>query len=109
MILVPVAANAQTPATPASTSSDQLLKAEELDALVAPIALYPDTLLSLVLMASTYPLEVIQAERWVRENKLKGYCEFRRGRRFRNAVQVRHAPCWRSAFWPWEQMDCGSC
>ena len=73
MILVPVAANAQTPATPASTSSDQLLKAEELDALVAPIALYPDTLLSLVLMASTYPLEVIQAERWVRENKkLKG-------------------------------------
>ncbi|MGA9282315.1 MAG: DUF3300 domain-containing protein [Pseudolabrys sp.] len=50
MILVPVAANAQTPATPASTSSDQLLKAEELDALVAPIALYPDTLLSLVLM-----------------------------------------------------------
>ena len=87
MILVPVAANAQTPATPASTSSDQLLKAEELDALVAPIALYPDTLLSLVLMASTYPLEVIQAERWVRENKLKGYCEFRRGRRFRNAVQ----------------------
>ncbi|MGB6911416.1 MAG: DUF3300 domain-containing protein [Pseudolabrys sp.] len=85
MILVPVAANAQTPATSASTSSDQLLK--ELDALVAPIALYPDTLLSLVLMASTYPLEVIQAERWVRENKLKGYCEFRRGRRFRNAVQ----------------------
>ena len=73
MILVPVAANAQTPATPASTSSDQLLKAEELDALVAPIALYPDTLLSLVLMASTYPLEVIQAERWVKENKkLKG-------------------------------------
>ena len=72
-LLASITAVAQTPATPASTSSDQLLKAEELDALVAPIALYPDTLLSLVLMASTYPLEVIQAERWVKENKkLKG-------------------------------------
>jgi hypothetical protein len=50
-----------------------LLKPGELDALVAPIALYPDTLLSLVLMASTYPLEVIQADRWVKEHKkLKG-------------------------------------
>jgi hypothetical protein len=40
---------------------------------VAPIALYPDNLLSLVLMASTYPVEVVQAERWAKENKkLKG-------------------------------------
>src|SRR5262249_53995722 len=39
----------------------------------APIALYPDTLLSLVLQASTYPLEVVQAARWVDQNKnLKG-------------------------------------
>ncbi|MEJ2376021.1 MAG: DUF3300 domain-containing protein, partial [Pseudolabrys sp.] len=45
----------------AATPSEQMLKAEELDALVAPIALYPDTLVSLVLMASTYPLEVVQA------------------------------------------------
>ncbi|HEY6382377.1 MAG TPA: DUF3300 domain-containing protein, partial [Pseudolabrys sp.] len=77
-IWVPVAAIAQTPAaptTPAATSpaTDQLLKPEQLDALVAPIALYPDNLLSLVLMASTYPLEVVQADRWVREHKnLKG-------------------------------------
>src|SRR5208283_6237181 len=43
------------------------------DALVAPIALYPDALLAEVLMASTYPLEVVQAERWAAENKnLKG-------------------------------------
>src|SRR5262249_37979726 len=42
-------------------------------ALVAPIALYPDNLLSLVLMASTYPLEVVQADRWASANKnLKG-------------------------------------
>ena len=40
---------------------------------MAPIALYPDTLLSEVLMASTYPLEVVEAERWVSANKnLKG-------------------------------------
>jgi Protein of unknown function (DUF3300) len=49
------------------------LKPEELDQLVAPIALYPDTLLSQVLIASTYPLEVVEAERWAEQNKnLKG-------------------------------------
>jgi uncharacterized protein DUF3300 len=58
-VWIPVAAIAQTPATPTtpaatSPSTDQLLKPEQLDALVAPIALYPDNLLSLVLMASTY-------------------------------------------------------
>src|SRR6476646_6065985 len=66
-------AQGQPASTPASTSSDQLLKPEQLDALVAPIALYPDTLLAEVLMGSTYPLEVVQAARWVAENKnLKG-------------------------------------
>ena len=72
-LIFPTAAMAQAPSTPAPTSGDQLLKPEQLDALVAPIALYPDTLLSLVLMASTYPLEVVQASRWVDQNKnLKG-------------------------------------
>ena len=71
-------APAQTPTPPAPASppadqSQQLLKAEELDQLVAPIALYPDALLAEVLMASTYPLEVVQADRWATENKaLKG-------------------------------------
>jgi hypothetical protein len=37
---------------------------EELEQLVAPIALYPDPLLSQVLMASTYPLEIVEAARW---------------------------------------------
>jgi hypothetical protein len=46
---------------------------EELDQLVAPIALHPDPLISQILMASTYPLEVVQAERWAKQNaKLKG-------------------------------------
>ena len=42
--------------------------AEELDSLTAPIALYPDALLSQILMASTYPLEVVSAARWVKAN-----------------------------------------
>jgi hypothetical protein len=46
---------------------------EQLAQMLAPIALYPDSLLSQVLMASTYPLEVIEADRWVKKNKrLKG-------------------------------------
>lgn len=40
----------------------------ELDQMLAPIALYPDALLSQVLMASTYPLDVVQAARWAREH-----------------------------------------
>lgn len=45
----------------------------ELDQMLAPIALYPDTLLSQVLIASTYPLEVVEAARWSRQNpRLQG-------------------------------------
>jgi hypothetical protein len=40
----------------------------ELEQILAPIALYPDTVLSHILIASTYPLEVIQAERWALKN-----------------------------------------
>jgi hypothetical protein len=48
-------------------------KQEELDQLLAPIALYPDDVLAQILMASTYPLEIVQADRWVKQNKsLKG-------------------------------------
>ena len=73
VFLVPFMAMAQSQSPPPPAADQQLLKAEELDALVAPIALYPDTLLAQVLMASTYPLEVVQADRWSTENKnLKG-------------------------------------
>ncbi|NRQ41260.1 DUF3300 domain-containing protein [Rheinheimera sp. YQF-2] len=45
----------------------------ELDQMLAPIALYPDTVLTHVLIAATYPLEVVQAARWVEDNpKLSG-------------------------------------
>jgi len=46
---------------------------QQLDDLVAPIALYPDTLLSQMLVASTYPLEIVEAQQWLRQNaNLKG-------------------------------------
>ncbi len=61
------------PPTGTPAPADQLLGQAQLDALVAPIALYPDTLLAQVLMASTYPLEIVQADRWLAANKqLKG-------------------------------------
>ncbi len=68
---------AQSPPAPtqaaAPAAADQLLSPEQLDALVAPIALYPDPLLAEIFMASTYPLEVVEAERWVKANpNLKG-------------------------------------
>ena len=57
----------------AAESAGQGFKPEEIDALVAPIALYPDSLLSQIFMASTYPLEVVEASRWAKQNKnLKG-------------------------------------
>jgi hypothetical protein len=42
---------------------------EQLDSLVAPIALYPDPLLAQMLAASTYPLEIIQLQQWLQRNK----------------------------------------
>jgi len=50
-----------------------VFKQEELDQIVAPIALYPDSLVAQILMASTYPLEVVQADRFAKQNaSLKG-------------------------------------
>lgn len=78
LVLLPFSASAQntTPAPaspPAASTTEDLLKPEQLDAIVAPIALYPDDLLAQIMMASTYPLEVVQAERWLAQNKdLKG-------------------------------------
>src|SRR5215471_691524 len=42
---------------------------DQLDALVAPVALYPDPLLAQVLAASTYPLQIIQLQQWLAEHK----------------------------------------
>jgi hypothetical protein len=50
------------------TTGPQPFKPEELEQIVAPIALYPDPLVAQVLMASTYPIEVVQAARFVKAN-----------------------------------------
>src|ERR1700751_1569836 len=55
-----------------TTTNDQettTLPPQELDSLVAPIALSPDPLLAQTLAASTYPLEVIQVQQWMDKNK----------------------------------------
>jgi hypothetical protein len=62
----------QTPSAPTTASATAPnpppLMMEELDALVAPIALYPDNLLAQMLIASTYPLEVAMAAQWLMQN-----------------------------------------
>lgn len=64
---------AQTPGTAEPQPAPALFKPEELEQIVAPIALYPDALLAQVFMASTYPLEIVQAARWSREHpEVKG-------------------------------------
>ena len=69
LLLMPAAAAAQTDqgAAPAPFNNEQL------EQIVAPIALYPDPLIAQILMASTYPLEVVQAARFASANaNLKG-------------------------------------
>ena len=45
--------------------AEDLLGEEELDALVAPVALYPDSLLTQIFVAATYPLDIVKADRFV--------------------------------------------
>jgi Protein of unknown function (DUF3300) len=59
------------PTTVQNAPADQAapaIPADQLDSLVAPIALYPDPLLTQVLVASTYPLELIQLQQWLQKN-----------------------------------------
>jgi hypothetical protein len=58
----------QEPASP-TTNLTSKVPADQLDSLVAPIALYPDPLLAQTLAASTYPLEIIQLQQWLEQNK----------------------------------------
>jgi hypothetical protein len=53
---------------PSAGQTEKKLTSEQLDSLVAPIALYPDPLLAQVLAASTYPIQVIEASRWLQKN-----------------------------------------
>src|ERR1700751_2197185 len=63
--------SAQQAASSSSTSQTQSGKIppDQLDSLVAPIALYPDPLLAQIMAASTYPLEIIQLQQWLTNHK----------------------------------------
>jgi hypothetical protein len=50
------------------SAEQNIFRQEELDQMLAPLALYPDELLAQILMAATYPLEVVQASRWIQGN-----------------------------------------
>src|ERR1017187_9444504 len=67
VISVGLLAQDQAPAPPPPPPG-QTLTPDQLDDLVAPIALYPDPLLSQVLVASTYPLELVQVSQWLQRN-----------------------------------------
>src|SRR6187401_1498314 len=76
LVVDPIAFAQQPPAqrTAAEVSAGQTkpsgktFSQQDLDELMAPIALYPDALLSQILMASTYPIEVVEAARWQKAN-----------------------------------------
>jgi hypothetical protein len=55
-------------AAPQGTAAAQPFSQGELESMLAPIALYPDALLSQIMMASTYPLEIVEAARWRKAN-----------------------------------------
>jgi Protein of unknown function (DUF3300) len=62
------AAAQPAPVDPAAQPAAPLYTIGQLDQMLAPIALYPDTLLTQILMASTFPIQVVEAERWVQQN-----------------------------------------
>ena len=68
-LAAPVTLRAQTEDQGATAEQTKVYSQEELDRLLAPVALYPDNLLSQFLMAATYPLEVVEADRWLKKNQ----------------------------------------
>lgn len=75
LLLIPLVVVAQQPPPPETGQQPppppppaQPLSPQQLDDLVAPVALYPDNLLSQILVASTYPLEVVEAQQWLQQN-----------------------------------------
>ena len=81
-------AAAQAPAAPTNTAAPAA--AEAMDALVGPIALYPDDLVAIILPASTSPLQIVQADRWLDKRKADPKLRHRRqvGRCRQDAAQL---------------------
>ncbi len=64
-LTIPAALPATGPGT-FTTADGELLDSDQLEALLAPVALHPDALLAEMLPAATYPLEIVQADRWLK-------------------------------------------
>jgi hypothetical protein len=62
------AKQAASPAPAAGAEGGKTFSQQDLDTILAPIALYPDALLAQILMAATYPLEIVEADRWAKAN-----------------------------------------
>jgi hypothetical protein len=70
---LPVGATAQDAATSGTPAANAPLSSDDLDGLVAPIALYPDALVAQILGAATFPYEIVDATLWLKDNsQLKG-------------------------------------
>jgi hypothetical protein len=70
LLIAPVSYSAEQPQQQPiqQIPSTGTLSAGQLDSLVAPLALYPDPILSQALVASTYPLQIVEAERWLQQH-----------------------------------------
>src|SRR5579863_5741925 len=62
-----VSLRAQEPAPPPPPAPTTMQSPAQLQQLAAPIALYPDALVAQILAASTYPVQIVEAERWMQE------------------------------------------
>ena len=71
------------------------IPAEQLDALVAPIALYPDNLLAQTLAASTYPLELVQLRQWLEKNQAIAKDQTKLAEAVKNSHGIRAFRRWR--------------
>jgi hypothetical protein len=69
LVLIPAGAAPQDQAAPAAAPAAETLNPQQIESMVAPIALYPDSLLSQVLVACTYPLEVVEAQQFLDQSK----------------------------------------
>ncbi len=70
LVVAPLPAQVEQPADPVAAPAEKAatFTAAQLEQMAAPIALYPDSLLTQILMASTYPLEIVEAARWGQKN-----------------------------------------
>src|SRR5215467_9784249 len=69
LVFEPVASAGPRQQSEGDAPQAQTIPNDQLDSLVAPIALYPDPLVAQTLAASTYPLEIIQLQQWLGKNK----------------------------------------